>query len=362
LNFRAGDIVEVRGEREILATLDEQGRIDGMPFMPEMLEYCGKRFRVYKRADKTCDTITKTGSRRLYNTVHLDGGRCNGLAHGGCQALCQLFWKEAWLRRVDDASTPHPRLVRQAQTASCSSPAQCSRERLFQLTQTRDGANGDEIRYQCQATSLLEASQPLPWWDIRQYVREIRSGNVALIDVVKSLLFRLFYKTVHICGYRAQIWLYNWLQSRRGGTPFPYRSGTLDKTPRETLNAQPGEWVEVKSYSEILKTLNKRNRNQGLFFDAEMVPYCASTRRVIGRVERIIDECTGRMITLSSDCLILEGAVCRGKYSEKRLFCPRNAYAFWREIWLKRAANPPSQVKPANPETVAACHRGGEVH
>ena len=37
----------------------------------------------------------------------------------------------------------------------------------------------------------------------------------------------------------------------------------------------------------------------------------------------------------------IEGAVCEAKYSERRLFCPRGIYPFWREIWLKR-------VGPAN--------------
>ena len=38
--FRAGDLVEIRSREEILATLDEHGRLDGMPFMPEMLAFC----------------------------------------------------------------------------------------------------------------------------------------------------------------------------------------------------------------------------------------------------------------------------------------------------------------------------------
>ena len=72
LNLRPGEMVEVRSEAEILATLDAHGRLDGQPFMPEMVEYCGKQFRVYLRSDKTCDTITKTGARRMWNTVHLE--------------------------------------------------------------------------------------------------------------------------------------------------------------------------------------------------------------------------------------------------------------------------------------------------
>ena len=44
IRCKAGDTVEVRSAEEILNTLDEQGALDGMPFMPEMFEYCGKRF------------------------------------------------------------------------------------------------------------------------------------------------------------------------------------------------------------------------------------------------------------------------------------------------------------------------------
>jgi hypothetical protein len=337
LNLRPGDIVEVRSAQEILTTLDERGGIDGMPFMPEMLDYCGKRFRVWKRADKTCDTITLTGSRRLYDTVHLETSRCSGEAHNGCQARCLLFWKEAWLRRVDETMTPSRDLLRDQGSAEFPSPVRCDRPRLFQLTRRLEAEKSSgEIRYRCQATDLLQASEPLPWWDIRQYVRDTCSGNVGIVDVAKSLLFRGFYKTVHIRGYRAQIWLYNRLQSWRGGAQFPFRRGSLDKTPRSTLELQPGELVQIKSYDEILETLDKRNRNSGLYFDAEMVPYCGSVSRVLARVTRIIDERSGRMITFTSDCIILEGVACKAKYSDRRLFCPRSIYPFWREIWLKR--------------------------
>ena len=42
--YRAGDWVEVKSAKEILATLDDKGRLDHLPFMPEMLQFCGKRF------------------------------------------------------------------------------------------------------------------------------------------------------------------------------------------------------------------------------------------------------------------------------------------------------------------------------
>ena len=64
-HLRVGDFVEVRSLKEILATLDSAGTLEGMPFMREMVRYCGKRFRVAKRAHKTCDTVNHTGGARV---------------------------------------------------------------------------------------------------------------------------------------------------------------------------------------------------------------------------------------------------------------------------------------------------------
>ena len=104
MTLRAGDWVEVRSKEEIFATLDENGRLEGLPFMPQMLQYCGRRFQVFKRAGKTCSEVRGPAGvvyvpRRLHDTVHLEH-RCDGRAYGGCQAGCLIFWKEAWLKRV----------------------------------------------------------------------------------------------------------------------------------------------------------------------------------------------------------------------------------------------------------------------
>jgi hypothetical protein len=53
---------------------------------------------------------------------------------------------------------------------------------------------------------------------------------------------------------------------------YPYGTGsTPEKTPSVDLRLQPGEWVRVKSKEEILKTLDKHDRNRGLWFDREML-------------------------------------------------------------------------------------------
>jgi hypothetical protein len=297
---------------------------------------------VEKRADKTCNTISVMESRRIYDSVHLEGLRCTGNDHGGCQAQCLLYWKEAWLKRVQDGQADVRGSAKTIQLASASSLY--GWERLAALTRRQDSSTDSEIAYRCQATDLLKASEPLPWWDVRQYFRDIWSGNVGLVDLVKAALFNIFRKTLQLGAYRAQIRVFNRFQSWRGGTPYPYLWGTLDKTPSETLGLQPGDLVQVKSFEEILKTLNKKNRNKGLYFAPEMVPFCTSVRRVRARVERIIDERTGKMLTLPGECLILEGAMCTGEFSERRLFCPRGIYPYWREIWLKRAREDQQQV------------------
>ena len=98
--FYRGQLAEVCSETEIRATLDADGKLDGVPFMPEMIRHCGRRFRVARRADKTC--VEGYGVRSMHSTVFLENLRCDGAAHDGCQRNCLIFWKEAWLKPVDN--------------------------------------------------------------------------------------------------------------------------------------------------------------------------------------------------------------------------------------------------------------------
>src|SRR5262245_38739750 len=102
--LRAGEWVEVRSKEEILRSLDSNGRLEKLPFTPQMFQYCGQRFKVEKREHKTGDTVnTDPSGRRLENAVHLEL-RCDGKAYGGCQTSCPLFWKEAWLKPESESS------------------------------------------------------------------------------------------------------------------------------------------------------------------------------------------------------------------------------------------------------------------
>src|SRR5438477_12950512 len=99
LDLKVGDVVEVRSEAEILATLDENGELESLPFMPEMLQYCGQRLVVYKIAHKTCDTLTRSGIRKMDNAVHLAAVHCDSGGHGGCEAACLYIWKATSVRQ-----------------------------------------------------------------------------------------------------------------------------------------------------------------------------------------------------------------------------------------------------------------------
>jgi hypothetical protein len=81
VSFLPGSLVEVRSWPEILLSLDDQGMLEGLPFMPEMVKFCEERFRVSKRIERTCEE-TEGGMRRIRNTVFLDALRCDGSAHG----------------------------------------------------------------------------------------------------------------------------------------------------------------------------------------------------------------------------------------------------------------------------------------
>ncbi|TDD23344.1 hypothetical protein [Nonomuraea diastatica] len=313
MNLRVGDLVEVRGEAEILATLDERGELESLPFMPEMARFCGRRMTVHKVAHKLCDTISRSGMRRMERAVHLTGARCDGGEHGGCQTACSLYWKEAWLKRVDPDEpqappTPEPEL----------------------LPLLRANTRKDADHYSCQATELLRAAPAcLPFRDLGQYVTDVRTGNAGVASVVRAFLAGLFNRFQELSkkALPRRLWI-------RRGLRWGFVEGRAGRvTPTEELDLKPGELVRIRSKKEILDTLNADLLNRGLGFEEEMARYCGRTARVRARVERCLDEKTGRMLSMKSPCIVLDDLVCEGVYNAN---CPREFVPFWREIWLER--------------------------
>jgi hypothetical protein len=320
--LRRGDVVEVRGPGEILATLDEHGALEGLPFMPEMAAFCGRRLAVERRAERVCDTVDYSGSRRPPATVLLADLRCDGSAHGGCQAECRLFWKEAWLRRVAPGAPPAP-------PARAAEMAALLERTRGQVRRQGEGDGRRQERWSCQATELPRASRHLKLWDPRSYVREYTKGNVALGCFLRVTARASVEEPLRKLGLMPEVHL----------------PGTAAAPAEEApLGLQPGELVQVKSREEIAATLTPDGRHRGMWFDREMLPFCGGTFRVRRRIERFIDErAGGRMVELKkAGCVTLEGVVCSGQRSLRRWFCPREIYSYWRECWLRRVDPAPA--------------------
>jgi hypothetical protein len=99
LNLRPGELVRVRSEAEIASTLDTRGSNKGLYWMPLMREFCGQEFKVFKRVATI--RLESTGEHaRLKNTVLLGDCLCKGLY--GCDKSCFLFWREVWLKRIEE--------------------------------------------------------------------------------------------------------------------------------------------------------------------------------------------------------------------------------------------------------------------
>lgn len=312
---KADDKVELRSPAEILATLDARGCLEGLPFMPEMLGFFGTALTVTARVERACDTFDYTGVRRLRDTVILGDLRCEGTGHAGCQAQCRLYWKEAWLRPASLGANDDDVTVEDALAQL---------EILIMKNVHGVDSRPEEPTFSCQATELLRASEPVGWWNARSFVHEFTSGNVRLGKFVRVISRIVVEEIARRLG-------------RLSDQPFrPNELGGTGVVTRPPLGLRPGELVQIRTRPEIGKTLGENGKNRGLWFDREMVPYCGRTARVKTKVERFIDEKSGRVIELASDCYILDEVVCQNSRSSGRWFCPRAIYPWWREAWLKR--------------------------
>ena len=143
-------LMRVRRPGDILKTLDADGKLDGLQFMPELVKYCGAWIRVHRRADRTCVVgelrkhldekggncglgfpstmmhaigqryrvalpirriiLEQTGTMvTLDHTVAPDGLLCEGTEVANCPRAEYLYCRESWLTRTPEtAAGAHP--------------------------------------------------------------------------------------------------------------------------------------------------------------------------------------------------------------------------------------------------------------
>lgn len=312
--YIVNDTVRIRSLQEIFATLDADGCLDGLPFMPEMAKHCGAIGTVFRCVDKIYDYGGRKDMRRLKETVSIAGLRCDGSAHGGCQAKCYILWKTAWIKRADVPATSG---VEPSVDQAGAIPSDIGIDRSFGPTVVKDDDAADG-RYVCQYTELVRASTRMRPSDPRQDLRPLIVGNLTVSAFGVAMLTRLF----------------NAAQRLRGGTGFPPGYDNPGNAPQyPDLNLQPGELVRVRDPEKIFETLNQSGRNRGLWFDRGMLSYCKRQYRVLGRVDKIIDDASGRMLRMKTLCIVLEGVDASG---EPVRFLAQHDYPFWREAWLER--------------------------
>jgi hypothetical protein len=343
--YKAGEFVRIKSAEEIAATLDHEGTLNALPFMPEMIRFSGRAFKVRASAHKTCDNVNESGMRSMDAAVHLEGLHCDGSGHGGCQSRCPLFWRDAWLEPApapDESGGSLSRRSEDEHDASTDRGVDQLRHKAARSVLLR-GRNPSIGTYSCQSTEVLAATVLLPSWSPRQYWDDVRSGNITVAALLRGLPVILFNK-------------YQGLSRRffprplliRDGRPYPETAGTLQETPDLRLGIAAGEIVEVRPHAEILATLDTRGKNRGLGLDPDMVRFCGQRATVRHRVENRIDERTGELKRMNNPCLVLDGIACQGSHHR---FCPRAIDSYWREIWLTRVE--PGLAGPS------ATHRSG---
>jgi hypothetical protein len=306
--LKAGDWVEVKTPSEISQSLDANGTLDGLPFMQEMVQFCGKQFRVLRQARKICvECVTprwKSIDMREFvgSAVYvIDGLRCSGQSHDGCQRGCLLFWKAAWLRKLE-----HRPRVDHLDAAST--------EVFHASFKSKVGPD----KYFCQSTELVRSTSALSFLGrLRICFEELRSSDVAPLQMIKLISLPLAWKVIHRLFFPRHV------------------VGPMTRTHLIQIGLKPGDVVEVKSRREIAQTLNKQGCNRGLRYDRVLNRYCGTLYRVRERLDKMIVESSGHMAQLHGT-VTLEGSYCMCHTSALG-GCSRQDLVYWREAWLKRA-------------------------
>jgi hypothetical protein len=310
--LRRGDIVVVRRADEIAETLEPDGTLDGLPFMPEMLRFCGQRFEVLYHVVQACvdgaylgvHTESFVREFRKNDVVILQGVRCSGSEHDACQRGCAIFWKTAWLEKVHGSV--------QDGSGVSASPADAGLGRLPALLRTKAGPN----TYFCQSSEFLKATCHMSGRRrISKCWSAVAAGNISVWGMLKRIMMWLWWKTrTKVVGEHAR--------------------GTQAGTPTLSLDLRPGELVQVKPFEAIVATLNERGRNRGLHFSGDQRPYCGGHHRVRSRLDRFIAEGTGEMKHFRNT-VTLDDVVCDSSFYAFG-GCYRCDLLYWREVWLGR--------------------------
>ena len=158
--FRVGDRVQVASAEVVLSTLDANCRFEGLPFMPQMVPFCGQELTVTRWVNNVCYPVQSGADYgNLTSSVLLNVNRCDGVSFGGCQMACPLIWKTKWLSPIAGSTKAN----------SCTNAT----EAMKQLKNLASANAMNSGLASCQATQLHQITHKRNRLDVGQYVDEV---------------------------------------------------------------------------------------------------------------------------------------------------------------------------------------------
>jgi hypothetical protein len=294
--YLPGKFVRIKNEKEIFDSLDNNSSFEKLPFMPEMLEFCGSIFQIQSVVNKTCyeHNGLQFGEFPQNNVVTLKNVRCNGAHHADCQRGCLIFWKTEWLELVED-------------NADC---IKISTEEY----KTNLKIKSSPYIYFCQMTESKNFLMPI-------------NKNRKVVSALKDFVV----KNVSLFGLFRNVLLPVYLKLK--GSFFFILYKQPEKVSDQSLNLKSSDIIKVKTLREIIKTLDSKGKNRGLSFNENMMKYCGKKFSVKDRIEKIILGSSGEIMDLKNTVLLKEvEPECYHVFGN----CPKRELTYWREIWLEK--------------------------
>ena len=101
--FREGDVVRVRSKSDVLSSVDTPNKFLESLFVDQILDYCGKQFKVYKILYHYFDEHKYRMFKVIEPLYILDGLICYGeddMFEVKCNRSCYMFLHDTWLEKV----------------------------------------------------------------------------------------------------------------------------------------------------------------------------------------------------------------------------------------------------------------------
>jgi len=143
-----------------------------MPFMPEMYQFCGKRFQVGKRAHKTCDPVN--GSRAGASLIQCISKACAAM-EPHTQVVRRL--PSVLEGSVAQAGGRHGSTAKSPSSAAATPARGCTEDEVLRGTIAPNSrrCGGTDLRLPGDPSRGRDDSAP--WWNPSQYIEDFRSAT-----------------------------------------------------------------------------------------------------------------------------------------------------------------------------------------